>query len=297
MAEQANSPTGSIYDLGYRPHEGERLGRAYATFALFVYSLRGVFGLGRSALSKVFSMGLAVVALVPAAIQLGIAAIAPLELEIIPPEEYFSFVQIVLALFCAVVAPEIIGRDQRNRTLPLYFSRALSRPDYVTSKLGALAAGVFIVVGLPQVILLLGSAVATDDVVSYLGDNAGDLPPILGGSLLVAVFFATVSLTIASQTPRRAFATGGVLAYFVIFTILGSILVNTTSGTVQDYSVLISPIDVLDGSVHWLFGAQPPSDSDLVHSGLAGGVYVLAAFAYIGAALGLLFRRFMRLTV
>ena len=36
------------------------------------------------------------------------------------------------------VAPELVGRDQRNRSLALYFSRAVSRSDYVLAKLAAL---------------------------------------------------------------------------------------------------------------------------------------------------------------
>jgi ABC-2 type transport system permease protein len=48
----ANSPTGSIYDLGYRHYEGKRNGRGYAMWSLFVESLRGVWGFGRPTTAK-----------------------------------------------------------------------------------------------------------------------------------------------------------------------------------------------------------------------------------------------------
>ena len=54
---------------------------------------------------------------------------ADTDVEIFKHEDYFGYVQIVLVLFCAAVAPELV-RDQRNRMISLYFSRALSRVDY-----------------------------------------------------------------------------------------------------------------------------------------------------------------------
>ncbi|HLF77575.1 MAG TPA: hypothetical protein VJB57_08795, partial [Dehalococcoidia bacterium] len=75
------------------------------------------------------------------------------------------------------------------------------------------------------------------------------------------------------------------------------ILVETTTGDVQKYSILLSPIAVLDGAVQWLFGAEPPFDSVLAKSGLDGGFLVLVALAYTAATLGLLYRRFTRMGV
>ncbi len=53
----------------------------------------------------------------------------------------------------------------------------------------------------------------------------------------------------------------------MIFSALGSILVQTTTGDVQKYMLLISPLDVLDGAVYWLFAARPPADSVLADAG------------------------------
>lgn len=296
MVETGSGRASNIYDLGYQPYQGQRLGRSYGIQSLYIYSLRAVFGLGRSNLSKVFPIGLAVVALLPATVQLGIAAIATAEIQVIKPENYFTFVQTVLALFCAVVAPEIIGRDQRHKTLPLYFSRALTRVDYVSAKLAALFVALFLVCLVPQVLLFLGSAMATDELTGYLRDNLDQVAPILASCAVVSVFMAAVSLATGSQTHRRAFATGAVLAYFVVFGALGSILVQTTTGDVQRYVLLLSPLDVLNGAVFWIFGASPARESDLAESGL-GGYFLLAVLAYIAVALAVLYRRFQRLPV
>src|SRR5690606_38985936 len=124
----------SIYDLGYRRYEGERLGRGQAISALYMESLRGAFGLGRSAAAKVAPAVLIGIALFPALVQLMIGALVPGDAELILASEYYSIITYVLALYAAAVAPDIAGRDQRNRSLTLYFSRAISRTDYALGK-------------------------------------------------------------------------------------------------------------------------------------------------------------------
>ena len=294
---EATRPAGSIYDLGYRSYEGERLGRPYAVLSLFIFSLRAIFGLGRSAWAKVLAFGLASIALVPALIQLGIAAVVPLEFEFVRPEDHFAYVQVIVAMFCALSAPEILGRDQRYQILPLYFSSLLTRVDYVTAKIAALVTALFVILALPLVLLVVGSAVADSDLLGYLQDNAKEFAPILGSSLLVAVFMAAVSLAIASQTSRRAISTAAVFGYFAISTAVGNILVETTTGDAASLSILISPLEVLDGAVRWMFGANPIAESAQEKAGLDGEYYLLTSFAYTLVALGVLLRRFLRMSV
>jgi ABC-2 type transport system permease protein len=289
-----------IYDLGYRHYEGARLGRLYAVWSLAVYSFRGVFGLGRSWVAKVFSMGLAVIALIPALILMGVAAIVPEDVNL--ALNYFDFVGfgfvgIVLALFSAVTAPELIGRDQRHHTLALYFSRSLSRADYVSAKLAALTAGVTLVIMVPQVILFFGNAIATETIADYLIDNLADLPPILGSSLLIGTMMSSLTLAMAAQTPRRAWATGAVIVYFVVASALGAILLELMSGDGAGYVLLVSPFATLQGAVYWLFGDPLPVASDAAKADLDGAYYLLAALGYTVLSLGLLYRRFTRMAV
>ena len=102
----STEPEGSVYDLGYRAYEGVRLGRAYAILSLYLTSLRGVFGLGRHTSSKILPFGLAILALVPAVVQLAFVAVAEtVDFEIISADDYYEFIQWPLALFVAAVAP------------------------------------------------------------------------------------------------------------------------------------------------------------------------------------------------
>ncbi len=59
---------GVIHDIGYRHHTGPRLGRASIRRTLFVESLRGAYGLGRTARSKIMPMLLLAAMCLPAVV-------------------------------------------------------------------------------------------------------------------------------------------------------------------------------------------------------------------------------------
>jgi ABC-2 type transport system permease protein len=296
--QRVGGPGGSIYDLGYRPYEGKRLGRAYAVQSLYWYSLRSIFGLGRSVMAKFFPWALVAVALLPAIVQIGIAAIVPVtDFEIVTHEGHFRYIRPIVALFCALAAPDLTGRDMRARTLTLYFSRALSRTDYVTAKLASLITAIFILNFVPQVLLMIGNAVATDDVTGYFSDNGKDILPIFVSSVAISVIMGSVAMAISAQSSRRAIATIAVLGVFTISLSLSSILVNLIEGDYRGYAIFISPMNTLDGFIYWVFNATPDFNSVLDLADLSGVAYLLGCIAYAAVATGWLFRRYWKLGV
>ena len=301
MAESSNAAqrqaAGSIYDLGYRSYEGTRLGRSYAFTSLFMYSFLSIWGIGRSFWAKFFPFALAVIVMLPSIILLAIAALVPAEFEVTQPEEYFGFIAIVLALFCAVAAPELFGRDQRQKTLALYFSRALSRLDYAGAKVGALVLSLFLVLVIPQILLQLGNAVAAEGLTDYLEENVDLYPPIVASSFLIALFMGCFALAIAIQTSRRAFATGAIIASFVILTALGGIFVETLDIDTGKYALLISPFDVLEGLTVWVFGVEPFEDSWVERADLSGLTYFAVTMLVTAVSLGVILRRILRMSV
>ncbi len=295
MAATAGQPAGNIYDLGYRHYDGPRLGRSHAAFTLFTDSFRAVFGLGRRATSKIFPMGFAVVLLLPAIVELGVAAVGSGKIRIIEPENYFNITQVIVFLFCAAVAPELTGRDQRSGMLSLYFSRAILRRDYAAAKFAALFTGLLVVIVLPQVLLFLGSMVASNDSTGYLRDNWQDIPVVMVCAVVIAGFMAALSLAIASQTPRRSYATVAVLAFFILITIIGGILYQTLSGDWKRYIVLMNPVSDIDGFTFWMFGTAPRTDSAVEYAHFGGLEYL--AVILLATAIGCLFffRRYERI--
>jgi len=292
----SESTAGSIYDLGYRRYEGARLGRRHAIWALYIYSVRGVFGIGRSLSSKVGPIGLAIIALLPAVVQLGVAAIAPEDVEVVEPEEYYESIAVVLAIFCAVVAPELVGRDQRTHTLSLYFSRALRRQDYALAKLAALITGMLAITVIPQVIMFVGNGLAANDFGDYLQDKWTDLPSILGSAILLSGFIAGIGLVIAAQTPRRAYSTVAILAAFVLTSFVGAGLFDAVDQDVGRFVLLISPFHVVTGFTLWFFDAAPEVGSELAEADLPGIAYAIEAASVALLMLALLLRRYGRIS-
>jgi ABC-2 type transport system permease protein len=308
MPKQAESAAGSIYDLGYRNYEGVRLGRLYAVFSLYVQSLRGVFGFGRHTSSKIIPLGLTVVAFLPAVIQLGFVAIGGNKInlsDIFQPSDYYEFIQWPLALFVAAVGPELLGRDQRNHTLSLYFSRALLRRDYVLAKLAALATALLIISLVPQVLVFAGNALAHDNAWTYLTGHGRDLAATLGSSVILSIYTSSIALAIASQTSRWQLAAGGVIAYFGITFALGTILANSFPDGGASYLILGSGFHVARGVTLWLFGLTPHYTvngegglgSDLARANLALVLYPIAAAVTSAVALAITYRRYRRLGV
>jgi hypothetical protein len=107
----------------------------------------------------------------------------------------------------------------------------------------------------------------------------------------------SISLAISAQTPRRAWATGAVILYFVTTTTVGAVLFEALGGDDAGYALLVSPFAVLEGSVLWIFGEEPAVGTELAEADLSGTVFFLAALAYTAVALGVIYRRFLRLTV
>jgi ABC-2 type transport system permease protein len=309
MPKPAESAAGNIYDLGYRNYEGVRLGRRYAVLSLYIQSLRGIFGFGRHTSSKIIPIGLTIIAFLPAVIQLGVTAITPDAIEpsgMFQPSDYYEFIQWPLVLFVAAVGPELLGRDQRNHTLSLYFSRALLRSDYVLAKLAALASALIIISLVPQLLVFAGNAFAGSDSLQYVRDNWRDIAPIVGSGILLSLFMSSIALAIASQTSRWQLASGGVIAYFGITWVLGSILVYSFPNGPAGYSLLFSGFHVARGITLWLFGITPMLSvdgssggltTDLVNADISLFLYAIAAGVTIAITLAITYRRYRRLTL
>ncbi len=290
MSSQSDS-VGNIYDLGYRRYDGLRLGRRHAILSLYFYTLRGAFGLGRRSSSKIIPVAITIIAFIPAVIQLGIAAIASGVVDIIKPENYYGYVQVAVALFCAAVAPEIVGRDQRTRTLSLYFSRALLRRDYALAKLAAFTTALLLLTVLPQAVLFVGNMLASKDTTAFLQDNWRDIPRLLVSGLLIASLMASLSLAIAGQTSRRSYATVAVIAVFLVTTPLANIFVREAGG-IGHYAVLFSPFDLLGGTTRWIFDAVPEREHIVYIANLPKLIYPAVTILVISAMTALILRRY-----
>ena len=295
-APTSEPPAGaSLFDIGYRHYDGTRLGRAYIRRSLYSQSLRGAYGLGRSGKSKVLPMILLAAMVVPALIMDAVTIYAHLAKLPVEYTRYAIFLQAVIGLFLAGQAPQAVSRDLRFKTVPLYFSRPLERIDYVTAKFAATASALFVLTGIPLLVLYAGALLAKLGFWSQTADFAKGLVSVA----LLSLLFAGIGLVLAALTPRRGFGVAAVIAALVIsygaVSTLQGIAYSQGHGTVTGWLGLLSPITLIDGVQTWWLGAQssfiggygPPN-------ALAGTVYLLVVLGVIAGCFGLLMRRYRK---
>jgi ABC-2 type transport system permease protein len=300
--------TGAIHDIGYRHYDGPRLGPTYIARSLFVHSLRGAFGLGRSARTKVMPLLLSAVMVLPAVI---IAAVAIFTNADELPLEYTANavnLQIIVAIFVASQAPQSVSRDLRYRVVALYFSRPLSRHAYVQAKLLALSAALFLLLAVPLLVLYGGALLAQ----MPFWDNTRGFLIGLVGTAVFAVVLASIGLVIAAFTPRRGLGVAAIVAVLLVLAgvegTVQSIAENQGGGhtvvngvtqnpsTVAGYAGLISPFTLVDGVQTWALRAKTSIETG--PPGTTGGiVFVLVTIALVAGCYGVLVLRYRRVSV
>ena len=147
-------------------------------------------------------------------------------MDIPGPADYYQIVSVVLFLFSAVIAPELLCSDRRNGVLSLYLVRPLSPADYVMGRWLAffVVSVVFIYAG--QIVLQVGLILGAPEPLEYLKDNWLDIPRFLAAGIVIAIITTTIPLAVASFTTRRAYASVFVIGLFILSSVVAEILVE-----------------------------------------------------------------------
>ncbi|GAA1540098.1 ABC transporter permease [Streptomyces albidochromogenes] len=291
---QGTDPT-RIHNIGYRSYDGPRLGRSYARRSLFSQSLRGAYGLGRSAKSKVLPMILFAVMCLVAAIIVAVAVAGPGMTDLpVKYTRYAIVMQAVIGLYLASQAPQSVSRDLRFKTVPLYFSRPIERVDYVLAKYAAMASALFVLTATPLVILYAGALLAEFD----FADQTKAFAQGLVSVALLSVLFAGIGLVMAALTPRRGFGVAAVIAvltisYGAVSTVQVIAWEQGSTGAVE-WLGLFSPLTLVDGVQTAFLGATSAFPGGEGPSAGSGVVYLLAVLALIVGSYAVLMRRYRK---
>ncbi len=293
----------SIYDLGYQGYHGPRLGRPAVALGLLAQTLRAAYGIGRGGRAKIVPFLMLALAVLPAVLAVGIAALAAQagagaaleEASPIRHDTYQNLTSTLVMLFCAAQAPELFGRDQRYGVLPLYFSRVLTRVDYTLARAGGLFLAIFVISIVPQLILTVGAVLAAPDPIAGLQKDLPDVPRYVLVAAFASALLGGVSTVIAAWTPRRAYATAAIIAVFIIPPIVVALLAELAVGDAARVLVLASPSDVLDGVNAAVFDEVSPNPT-VVAANLPGWSYIVAAVAQTVAWVVLVLRRYLGIT-
>ncbi|HEY7142995.1 MAG TPA: ABC transporter permease [Streptosporangiaceae bacterium] len=293
---------GVIHDIGYRRYRGERLGRAQIGAALCWHSLRTAFGIGRGARAKIVPAVTFGIMCLPAVVDAVIVARSPAGTRAVSYDTYVPALRIlVMIVFLSAQAPELVSRDLRSRVLPLYFARPVRRLDYPAAKLAALVLACLAMLGIPLLLLYLGTIAQAHGGGAVWAQTTALIPGLLVAALW-SVLLAPIALAISSLTARRAIAAGGVAIFFLLTWTLARLLVAIVSRTAaagpgagppaaaQLYA-LISPFTVLDGVRQWLGGTTP---GVIASPGRYGPAFGAAALAFLLTSLGLLTARYRK---
>ncbi|MET9470731.1 MULTISPECIES: ABC transporter permease [unclassified Streptomyces] len=299
MSTETGAVTGSdntrIHNIGYRAYDGPRLGRSYARRSLYSQSLRGSFGLGRSAKSKVLPMLLFGVMCMVALITVAVAMVAPDATKLMMKYTDFAiYLQAVIGLFIASQAPQSVSRDLRFKSVPLYFSRPIERADYVVAKYAAMASALFILTVTPLLVMYVGALLAKFD----FADQTKWFGQGVASVTLLSVLFAGLGLVVAALTPRRGFGVAAVIAVLTISTGAVSTVQaiaweRGSAGAVQ-WLGLFSPITLIDGVQTAFLGATSAFPGGEGPGAGTGVVYLIVVLALVAGSYAVLMRRYRR---
>ena len=232
---------GEIYDLGYQRYYGPREGRGRARWALLVNGIRSALGIGRGSRAKVLPVLLFVAAVGTAIIMVLIASQTGIE-NTTNHAGYYSAISVILILFSAIIAPELLIPDRRDRVLHLYLVRPLTPTDYVAGRWSAFFIITLAIVYSGQILLFLGLLLTAPEPVDYVRENWLDVPRFLAAGFVVAVFTTTLPLAVSAFTNRRAYAAAFVIGLWIVSTSAAGILATceeTTTATTPDGNVTV----------------------------------------------------------
>jgi ABC-2 type transport system permease protein len=295
----SGNANGVIHDIGYQRYTGPRLGRTYSLRSLATHGLRTAYGFGRSAGGKVFPWGVFGLIVMIAAI---LTAVRSQVGE--PVTTYWEFpisgVSLLVTLFCAVVAPELVSRDLRSGVLPLYFSRPLTRTDYALAKWAALVSAIFLLLLAPLLVMFLGGAFSFDGM-RPVWDEFVEFSKGLAIISLVALLYGSISLLVASFAGRRAVSAALIVAVFLITTPVYGLMqaladpeafgggpATADQVRLSQLAGLVSPTTLTDGVAAWWYQPSP------TRVGNFGPLYLAVELGLVALCLVLLLVRYRR---
>src|SRR5262245_1095287 len=304
MTAHSTAQTGTVFDIGYRGYTGIREGRNRSRLAVYKDGVRIALGLGRGPRAKVLpwffvvvlcALGLVMAIIAGAAERIGGPG-ASQRMNLPSHGDYYGIASMILFVFAAVVAPELLCRDRREGTINLYLVRPLNGTDYVFARWAAFLSVLIAAAWLPQLILFFGLAGGDPLPGAYLAKHWLDVPRFLTAGLAIAPYTTGLALLTASFTTRRAYASVFLVGLFVITTPFTIGLATQIKGPVGQWVSMFNltniPVhvnDVIFGEPSMVTGEAPARE-------LGPTVLVLWYFLWTTLPVLIFWRRYRRLT-
>lgn len=293
-AAQLVQPEAEIYDRGYRHYDGPREGRRHAIEALVIYSIKRGLGIKKRWTAKIIPILIYAFAFFPVLIIIGIRAFVGDAAASLSYLTLYGALSIIMVVFAAATAPEMLCDDRRQRVLPLYFSRTISRGDYLLAKIGGLGILMGTVALLPAFILFLGSTFLAKSPVTYFLDHVADLLRIAAVGTLLAFLFASIGLLIAGFTERKSIAAAVYIGAVILVGGIAAALFEAVNAGWHRYFVLADLSSVSDGLTSWIFGIPLDQGGLAGRADLNGAWYLLTVAIVVVASAAVMYRQYLR---
>ena len=294
---------GTVFDIGYQRYTGPREGRERARAAIFKNGVRSALGLGRGPRAKSLPwlfisilgfIGLIFAMIAGAADRYAGRGTAE-ELGLPTHSDFYGIASMVVFVFAAVVAPELLCRDRREGTINLYLVRPLTGSDYIAARWAAFAAVMLSALWFPQLLLFTGLVMGDAQPSVYLAQNWLDLPRFLLAGIPMAAYVTTLALLTASFTTRRAVASVFLVGLFFITAPFTTELAAEIGGTAGQW---ISMFNLTNIPVHvndLIFG-EPSEITEGAPAGeLPGWLLIAWWFLWTAGPATILWLRYRRM--
>jgi hypothetical protein len=199
--------------------------------------------------------------------------------------------QVTLATaFTIFVGPPLLSRDMANNALPLYFSKALRRVDYLVGKALVIVLLISCASWIPLGLIYAWHWAMADSGWRQRNDGTG-LALVLASVALIAVV-GSLLLAVSAIVQRTRLAQLGLLA--VLF-ISGAVAGALTGMTRSASFLALSPVAMIQRVGEWAFGAETLARDGAQLLGatvpVSRGLAVASLAAWIAASLIVLARR------
>ncbi|WP_208542994.1 ABC transporter permease [Nocardioides euryhalodurans] len=203
---------------------------------------------------------------------------------------YYFALQVAIVIFVASQAPAAMSRDLRFRVAPLYFSRPLSRQQYVQAKYAGMATALFILVALPITLLFAGALLAE----LPLDEQLPDYLRAMGGAVVLALVLAGIGLVVAAMTPRRGLGVAAVVGVLLVLSGIQAAVRGMAeefgNDTFAGYAGLLSPFSLVDGVMTGVLGSDSVMATPPEGAVMAAVYCVVAVVLVVGCYAALLGR-------
>ena len=304
-AGEGRAATGTVFDIGYQRYTGQREGRGRSRRAIYKNGLRTALGLGRGGRAKIlpwFFIGLLmaialIMALVAGAAERMGGPGAAEQLDLPSHSDFYGVASIIMFVFAAVVAPELLCRDRRDGVMQLYLVRPLTGSDYIVPRWAAFMSVMLAAAWLPQIVLFLGLSMGDPAPVEYLRRHWLDIPRFLAAGVAMAAYATTLALLTASFTTRRAYASVFLVGLFIITTPFTAGVAQEIDGPTGQWISMFAltniPVHVNDV----IFGEPSELTEDAPARALGSTLLVSWWFAWTALPAALLWGRYRRMTL